>query len=95
MCAPEATLSVQLTSNLLRMFVAMISRVSSNMGHIRSESMLLGQTKKNLVYPLEATFLVQLTSNLVRMFVSLISRFSVCMGHVRSKSRSLGQICSL
>ena len=94
--ALEATILIGSSSNLLRMFVLMISRTSSNMGQIgpisRSPGQKVGQICRNLVYKLEATYLAQTSSNLIRMFILIISGTSLNMGQVGSKSRSVGQI---
>ena len=94
--ALAATILIGSSSNLHRMFVSIISRTSSNMGHVglisRSPGQKVGQICRNLVYKLEATYLAQTSSNLIRMFILIISGTSLNMGQVGSKSRSVGQI---
>ena len=67
------------------MFVLMISRLSSNMGHIGSETRSLGQIEANLVNTVEATFFAKADCNLVKMFIYMISRPSSNMGQAGSK----------
>ena len=45
-------------SNLVRMFLLMISRPRLNMGHIGLKIKLLGQLKENIVKTPEAAFLL-------------------------------------
>ena len=82
--------------NLVRMFVSMISRPSSILGHVGSKMRSIGQIKENfkkpLVYTLEVTFMIQSSWNLVTMFVLMMSRSSLILGHFGSKMRSVGQI---
>ena len=42
----EATVLVQSSSNLLRMIILTISRLSSNMGHVGSKTRSVGQLKE-------------------------------------------------
>jgi nicotinamide riboside kinase len=88
----ETTFQTQSSWNFVRMIVLMMSRSSSNLGHVGFKSRSLGQITKNLVNTLETTFLNQSSWNFVRMIVLMKSRSSLNLGHVGSKSRSLGQI---
>ena len=55
----------------------MISRSSSKLGHVGSNTRSLGPVS---------------SGNFVRMLILIIYRSSAKLGHVRSKTRSLGQI---
>ena len=47
------------SSNLVRMFISVISRSSLNLGHMGSKTRSLGQIKENLVNTLAVTVLTQ------------------------------------
>ena len=55
------------------MVVLMISRSSSNMGHVGSNVGHYVKLKENLVNTVEAAFFASAASNLVRMFILMIS----------------------
>ena len=78
--------------NLIRMFVWVISRPSSNMvmSSQKQGHQVKPYEKKN--YTLDATFATQFRWNFVRIYDLAISRPSLNMGHVGSKTRSPGQI---
>jgi len=76
-------------SNMVRMFVLMISRSSWIMGWVGSKSR--SNLRKSCLHS-GATCFAQSSSNLIRMFVLMISHLRYIMGWVGSKSRSLDQI---
>jgi len=89
----ETTVVIRFLWNLVRMFVLTISRISSNMGHVRSKTRSPGQILGNsCLHSIEARFATRFWWNFVTMFVLKISRPSFNMGHVWSKTRSPGQI---
>ena len=59
--APEATFSVRLSLNLVRMFVLIKSQTNFTMGHVESKTRSLSQILEKHVYDLEATFSVRLS----------------------------------
>ena len=77
-----ATVLTKTCSNLLRMFVLIISWSSSNMAGVGSKSRSLGQILVNLVSTLAATNLTLSFSILLRMFVMMISGSNSNMGGV-------------
>ena len=88
----ETTFVIQFLWNLVRIFVLIISRPSSNMGHVWSTTRSPGQILENSCLHSIGQICDPILMNLVRMFVLTISRPSSNMGHVGSITRSPGQI---
>jgi len=74
------------------MFVLIISRASSKMGHFGKKLGHQVKYKEILVYTIDATCATQFWWNFVRVFVLTISRTSSNMGHFGIQTRSPGQI---
>ena len=72
------------------MFVLMICRPSSDIGHVCSKTRSL--EKENIVNTVQAALFASAVLNKVRMFILMIYRPSLNMGHAGSKTRLLGQI---
>ena len=89
--ALEAIFSVQLSRNMVRMFVLMKSGNSMKMGHVGSKTRSLGQIlEKPYVcsrHHIFSTIVMKLGQNVLKISHTLLK-----MGHVRSKTGSLGQI---
>ena len=71
-----ATVMSQASSNLLRMFVLIISGTGLNIGGVESKSRSLGQILKKILLALMA----QSSSNLLRIFVLMISGSRIIIG---------------
>ena len=77
---------------LLKMFVLMISRSSSKLGHLGKKLGHLAKSMENLAITLAVTFFKQSWWILLKMFVLMIFRSSLELGHLGSKTRSPGRI---
>ena len=64
------------------MFVFMISRSSSKLGHLGSKPRSAGQISRKPCYTLAVTFFKQSSWILLKMFVLMISRSSSKLGHL-------------
>ena len=70
-----ATFVTQSSSNLLRMFVLMVSQTILIMVRTGSNNRSLGQISEISCYTLRATFVAASSSNLFRMFVLMTVKF--------------------
>ena len=88
----EATVLIQSSWSLVRMFASMKSRPSSKLDHVGLKTRSLGQVLENPYVHSRGHNFNPILINLARMFVEMISMSSSKLGHVGSKTRSLGQI---
>ena len=79
------------SSNLMRMFVLIMSRSGSNMGHVGSKNRSQGHINGKPCELSRGSILTRCSSNLMRMFVLMMSWSRWNIGHKWSKTRSRGQ----